>query len=186
MGLQKEPRNQRSQCTDDPGPQSGPKGRLKAGYSHWVRQNRQSKLAGSLGSRSQRSRRRVRGQSSGPGVIPGPPLRYLLRPGGRGGPSATGPSEAPPPCSHSGAPTCRLHAGPPRHRNAPAPPAPAGSCSSVAYGGREETKSREITRGTTTPRKQRALEAGHEPVVPADWLFVVQEGQDRAVAWATL
>lgn len=56
----------------------------------------------------------------------------------------------------------------------------------MAYGGREETKSREITRGTTTPRKQRALEAGHEPVVPADWLFVVQEGQDRAVAWATL
>ena len=166
-----------------------PKGPLKAGYSHSVRQNRQSKLAGSLGSRSQRSRRRVRGQSSGPGVIPGPPLRYLLRQGSRGGPSATGPSEAPQPRGHSAAPTCRLHAGPPRHGNAPAPPTPAGTRSSAAYGGREETTNREGTRRTTTPRRQRALKGeggGNEPVVPADWLFPVQEGRDRSVAWATL
>ena len=57
----------------------------------------------------------------------------------------------------SAAPTCRLHAGPPRHGNAPAPPTPAGTRSSAAYGGREETTNREGTRRTTTPRRQRAL-----------------------------
>ena len=119
MGLQKNPGIKGQSAPTTPVRRVA-QGRLKAGYSHSVRQNRQSKSAGSLGSRSQKSRRRVRGQSSGPGVIPGPPLRYLLRPGSRGGPSATGPSEAPPPRGHSAAPTCRLHAGPPRHCNAPA------------------------------------------------------------------
>lgn len=59
----------------------------------------------------------------------------------------------------------------------------------MAYGGREGTTRLESAGGTTIPRGHRGAGGGgggHATVVPADWLFPVEAGRDRAVAWATL
>lgn len=57
----------------------------------------------------------------------------------------------------------------------------------MAYGGREGTMRLESAGGTTIPRGHRGAGGGrHAPVVPVDWLFPVEVGRDRAVAWATL
>lgn len=96
------------------------------------------------------------GQGSGSGT----PLHYLPRPGGRGIPPATGPSRTPPRRGPSVQLTCRQHAEPPRRRNAHAPPAPAGSCSPMAYGGREGTTRLESAGGTTIPRGHRGAGGG--------------------------
>lgn len=92
--------------------------------------------------------------------------------------------------SRAAAPAKRRHAGRTRTqlsaRSAAALPVPAGSCSSMAYGGCEGTPRPQKRLGTTTPRSSEAPETpGQAQIQRSDWLFLCQ-AWDGAVVWATL
>lgn len=108
-GLQEKPRVKGQSALPTSGRTAGQE-RVNAGSRQWASQDPTGQrakvgVAGSWGPRSQRSRPRAEGVGRGRGVVPRPPPRYLPRPGGRGGPPATGPVRARPRRGPSAGPT---------------------------------------------------------------------------------
>ena len=181
MGLQKKSRVEDQSAPPTPVRRVG-QGRVKAASSHWVPQNSQgqrAKVGGSWIPRVEKPKVTAAGGGAGQRSRDSPSLpSSARRPGGPAGHRAL-PNPA--------APRPQRTADMPPARGTTASPAPAGSCSPKAYGGREGTTRLESADRTTIPRGQRgAGGGGHAPVAPSDWLFAVVAGRDRAVAWATL
>lgn len=143
QGAPKETESQRSKCPADfrqdsrprasergipsvgfPGPHRA-KGKGRGG---WILGAEKPKVKAASGGRGQRPRRRPQASPTLPSSArrPGWPAGHRARPS----PAAPRPQRRA---------DIAPHADPPAARNAPAPPAPAGSCSSAAYGGCEGT-----------------------------------------------
>lgn len=177
QGTLKETRTQRQSALPIPVRRVA-QGRVKAGTSQWVPQNQNP--TGTRGKGREwldPDGLRPQGEASGGrgrGVTPGPPLRYLPRPRGRGGPPATGPSGDRTRRGPSAAPTCRtLPAASPappalRLRRPPLPGVVVSQATAAAKGPRGGRRAPE----PQFPGSSGAPEARrHAPKEPSNWLF---------------